>query len=151
MEATEAMAMATVTARGLPRLSPAMAMVATAMADTATVATAMDTARGRLSPATGTDMATAMAVTATGTATARGLPRQSPATDTAMVVMAMAVTATATARGPPRLSPATDMAMATDMDTATTGEDAPHTTAQFNASFCDRLRIFNYVSALPRS
>merc|ERR1719350_870872 len=104
---------ATATARGLPRLSPAM-------------------------------VATGMAVTATGTATARGLPRPSPATDTAMVVMAMAVTATATARGPPRLSPATDTA-ATAMDTATTVEDAPHTT-KFNTSFCDRLRIFNYVS-----
>merc|ERR1711950_128553 len=114
----------------------------------ATVDTAMATARGRLSPATGTVMATAMAVTAMGTATARGLPRPSPATDTAMVVMA-----TATARGLLRLSPATDTpatAMATVMDTATTVEDAPHT-AKFNTSFCDRLRIFNYVSALPRS
>merc|ERR550539_1747743 len=101
---------ATATARGLPRLSPATDIAATA--------------RGRLSPATGTDMATAMAATATGTA-----------------------------RGPPRLSPATDTpatAMATVMDTATTVEDAPHT-AKFNASFCDRLRIFNYVSALPRN
>merc|ERR1719384_811755 len=113
------------------------------MADTATVATGMATARGRPAPATGTDMATA---------TARGLLRPSPATDTAMVVMAMAVTATDMARG--RLSPATDTAataMAMVMDTATTVEDAPHTTAKFNASFCDRLRIFNYVSALPRS
>merc|ERR1712038_1347477 len=69
------------------------------------MATAMDmaTARGlpRLSPA----MATAMVVM--DMAMARGLPRLSPAMATAMVVMDMA-----TARGLPMLNPATDMAMA---------------------------------------
>merc|ERR1712079_734288 len=88
-------------ARGLLRLSPA-----TAMADTA-----MDM-----------DMAT----------TARGLLMLSPATATA-------------ARGPPRPSPATDTAMVMDTATAamaTTVEEALLQRVQF---FCDCLRIFNYV------
>merc|ERR1712079_631748 len=106
--------------RGLLRLSPA-----TAMADMAMDMDMATTARGllMLSPAT------AMAATATVTA---------------MEATAMEATAT-TARGPPRPSPATDTAMVMDTATAamaTTVEEALLQRVQF---FCDCLRIFNYV------
>merc|ERR1719420_711365 len=66
------------TARGQPRLSPAM--------DTAMV-TDMDTAMARGLPRPATDMATAMVVMVM--ATARGPPRLSLAMDTAMVTATM--------------------------------------------------------------
>merc|ERR1719367_1156258 len=82
--ATAMEAMDTATARG--RLSLAMAMV-----DMATEAMAMATARGRPRLATAMAVMAMEAMVATDTATARGLLRPSPATDTAMdMVTAMA-------------------------------------------------------------
>merc|ERR1712018_1096231 len=90
----------TAMARGRLRLATAMAVMVMVATDTAM-------ARERLR------LATAMAVmvmVATDMAMARGRPR---------LAMAMEVMDTATARGPPRQSPATDTVMATVTATAT--------------------------------